>query len=134
MIKCPTDIIDCNDCDFGRTVSWCAQQYDKPKNLGKNYKYYMEGFWKGYGSAHEEYKILDKALEEKLQNYEWTSVDQELPPEQEQVIVSILDDHGDSPYRYTTAGWRVDSIWIVENEVNPYVVAWRFFPEPYKEY
>ena len=127
MVKCPGDIADCDDCEFSRTVSWCAQQYEKPREVGKDYKYYMEGFWAGYKNAHEEYEILEKALHES----DWIPIDKEPPPEQENVIVSIYNDSGDIPFKYTTAGWRVGSVWIVENEVNPYVVAWKYFPESY---
>lgn len=56
------------------------------------------------------------------------------PPEQEELIVSVCDDHGDNEYRYTTTAWRLDDCWICDNEVLfGKVEAWKPMPKPYGE-
>lgn len=56
------------------------------------------------------------------------------PPVMELLLVSIHDDHGDTPYDYTDVGWMTCNreYWIVENEINNFVVAWAQFPKPYR--
>ena len=65
---------------------------------------------------------------------EWIPVELELPNGREEVIVSVHDDMGDTPYDYTTCGWMIqdNEIWIVDNEQNDYVVAWMHLPKPFK--
>lgn len=53
------------------------------------------------------------------------------PPFHEDLIVTIYDDSGDSPYYYTAPAWCVNEIWIVDNEVPMgTVVAWQYLPKP----
>lgn len=85
-------------------------------------------------------KLLNDLLYEidkcKENTDEWIKInpqdDSTYPKEQTQVIVSIHDDSGDTPYDYTASGWHVLKIWIVDNEINYHVIAWRPFPIPLK--
>lgn len=48
------------------------------------------------------------------------------PPEaQTEVIVSCTDDSGDTKFRYTSSGWVTTNkeYWIIDNEINNFVVA-----------
>lgn len=58
-----------------------------------------------------------------------------LPTGQEEVIVSCRDDAGDSRFDYTASGWVTPDgeYWIVDNEINHYVVAWMPLPKPWKD-
>lgn len=66
--------------------------------------------------------------------YEWIGVEDERrqPPVREEVIVVVCDDSGDSPFRYTTSGWLTarNGMWIVDNDVCPYVTHWMPLPTP----
>lgn len=52
------------------------------------------------------------------------------PPSQEQVLVSVKDDSGDTPYYFTTCGWHYENIWIVNDEVCFMVNGWMPLPKP----
>lgn len=64
----------------------------------------------------------------------WIPVSERLPDAQTEVVVSCTDDSGDTKFRYTASGWVTTDkeYWIVDNEINHFVVAWREMPEPYK--
>ena len=57
------------------------------------------------------------------------------PPVCDDVIVSIRDEAGDTRFDYSSVGWKTPDgeYWIVDNEVNRYVIAWQPLPEPYKD-
>ena len=65
----------------------------------------------------------------------WIPCSERLPNGQTEVIVSCRDDSADAIYRYTASGWITTDgeYWIVDNEINPYVIAWCELPEPYRE-
>ncbi len=63
----------------------------------------------------------------------WIPCSERLPNDDEEVIVSILDDSGDTSFSYTTPGWHYKGIWIVDNSRCPMVKAWMPLPEPYRE-
>ena len=65
---------------------------------------------------------------------QWVLCSDRLPSSEEQVIVTCHDTGGDTAFDYTSCGWvtRNGEYWIVENEINSYVVAWAPFPKPYK--
>ena len=69
----------------------------------------------------------------------WTLVSDELPDKQTTVIVSCIDNSGDTPFSYTACGYWVgllpddDPAWIVDGEVNYHVIAWMLLPEPYRK-
>lgn len=58
-----------------------------------------------------------------------------MPKNEDEVIVSILDDSGDNTFKYTASGWYATAgdFWVVDNEVNRRVVAWMPLPSPYNE-
>ena len=132
MLTCPADV-ECEECEFHRSETWCAQQYPKPRIVNDKYKHYMEGFWKGFNAAQEEYELLEKVLQEYAENGSaWIDVKDELPPNDELVIVSVADSSGDHICYYSTAGWHFDGHWIVDGERNGYVIGWQNFPKAYR--
>ena len=63
----------------------------------------------------------------------WIPISEGLPNEQEDVNVTVVDDHGDNEWRYTTTAWRIHDIWISNDEVvMGTVVAWAPLPKPYE--
>lgn len=65
----------------------------------------------------------------------WIPCSERLPANDDWVIISILDEIGDTPYRYSDFGWYLEAAkcWIVESEQRTDVVAWMPLPKPYKE-
>ena len=82
--------------------------------------------------------ILSKGFIEQVNNMptvpKWIPCSERLPNGQTEVIVSCLDDSGDTSFDYTGCGWCTNDgeYWIVDNEINNYVIAWMPLPEPYK--
>lgn len=68
------------------------------------------------------------------QSMPWVLCSDRLPSSEESVIVTCYDNSGDTAFDYTSCGWvtRNGEYWIVDNEINPYVVAWAPLPKPYK--
>ena len=64
----------------------------------------------------------------------WIPCSEGLPKNNDWVIVTILDENGDTPYRYTDFGWYLEAAncWIVGVEQRTDVTAWMPLPEPYK--
>lgn len=64
----------------------------------------------------------------------WIPCNEKLPDNDDFVIVTILDEHGDTPYRYSDFGWYFDraKCWIIDAEERTDVIAWMPLPEPYK--
>lgn len=84
----------------------------------------------GYTSGVTE--ALDMAIEALSKPY-WIPISERLPNDQELVNVTVVDDHGDNEWRYTTAAWRSYDMWIFDNElVMGTVVAWAPLPKPYE--
>lgn len=79
-------------------------------------------------------KILTDLFNRVSSAQQWIPVSEGLPPSREEVIVSICDETGDTRYNYTSHGWLTTDkeYWIVDNEINNYVVAWMPLPEPWK--
>ena len=65
----------------------------------------------------------------------WIPVTERLPENNEWYIVTILDEHGDTPHRYSDYGWYLKQIdgWIIDSELRTDVIAWMPLPKPYKE-
>ena len=64
----------------------------------------------------------------------WIPVTEALPINDVDVIVSVLDDSGDTSYRFTSVGWCIPNgqYWVVDNEMCYGVIAWMPLPEPWK--
>ena len=64
---------------------------------------------------------------------QWIPCNERLPSGQENVIVTIYDDHSDTPWEYTTNAWHIDGVWIADNDiVCGSVIAWMPLPQPWK--
>ena len=63
---------------------------------------------------------------------EWALVNERLPEECKEVLVTVKDDSADSPIYYTAVGWYYAGIWVVEDAVCHQVIAWMRPPKPYK--
>ena len=66
---------------------------------------------------------------------QWIPVSERLPKNDDWVIVTILDESGDTPWRYTDFGWYLEeaNCWIVASEQRKDIVAWMSLPEPWKK-
>lgn len=76
-----------------------------------------------------------EALEKQL-NSGWIPVENALPDENENVIVTIKEIANEvGGYRYyTSTAWLQEGQWIFKrNQYNPVVIAWQNFPKEYKE-
>lgn len=65
---------------------------------------------------------------------QWIPCSERLPNSQETVVVSVRDETGDTRYDYTSCGWVTTDkeYWIIDDEINNYVIAWMPLPEPWK--
>ena len=79
-------------------------------------------------------KSLVRSLQSTNVAPDWIPCSEKLPSDFEEVIISVCDDHGDTPYNYTTVGWKCEKYWISDNDcVCGDVLAWMPLPAPYKE-
>ena len=64
----------------------------------------------------------------------WIPVTERLPNNDDWVIVTILDERGDTPFKYTDFGWylEVANCWIIDSEQRTDVIAWMPLPKPYR--
>ena len=64
----------------------------------------------------------------------WILCEDRLPKNDDWEIITILDEHGDTPYRYSDFGWYFDTAkcWIVDAQPRTDVIAWMPLPPPYK--
>lgn len=64
----------------------------------------------------------------------WIPVTEKLHGTDINVLVTVLDDSGDTSWSYTSVGWLTPDgkYWVVDNEVCYGVVAWMSLPEPWK--
>ena len=81
-------------------------------------------------SYFQDYHFVDEVL---FNTNEWISVNERLPEECREVLVTVKDDSADSPNYYTAVGWYYAGIWVVEDTVCHQVIAWMRPPKPYKE-
>ena len=74
----------------------------------------------------------------KLQSVEpverWIPVSEGLPDNEDVVVVTIKDEHGDSPFIYSDFAWYLKDgkCWIYNAEKSNDIVAWTPLPEPWK--
>ena len=64
---------------------------------------------------------------------QWIPCSEGLPANDDFVVVTVLDESGDTPYRYSDFGWyfNVAKCWIIDAEQRTDVIAWMPLPEPY---
>lgn len=63
----------------------------------------------------------------------WIPISDGLPNDDDDVFVTVIDDHGDRPWRYTDIAWLCNGTWIANNEILlGNVIAWMPRPKPYK--
>lgn len=64
----------------------------------------------------------------------WIPVEERLPDNDDWVVVTILDERGDTPFRYTDFGryFNTPKCWFVSAEQRNDIVAWMPLPKPYK--
>ena len=137
---CEEHEIECEDCEYHRTESWCALAIPNKQQIDEAYKIRMEGFWDGISCAEKEYRACIETLEEYdeiCKSFDWKIPREELPPDNDYVIVTIRDDSGDNPYTYVTIAqyYRIDrDLWIADNDyVCGDIIAWMPLPKPYRE-
>ena len=58
------DSVECDECQFHRSTSWCALAIPHHKPVDELYKVRMEGFWEGIHYAEDEYNSLMEIIEE----------------------------------------------------------------------
>ena len=75
------------------------------------------------------HKIVNYLLSQPEQR--WIPVTERLPRDDEDVIVTCLDDSGDTPYSYTTVAWHYKGMWVCDNMRCLFVIAWMPLPKPY---
>lgn len=64
---------------------------------------------------------------------DWIPCSEGLPSDGDNVFVTVIDDHGDTPWRYTDIAWLCNGTWIADNEILlDDVIAWMPRPKPYK--
>lgn len=74
---------------------------------------------------------IDEAHEQQLR---WIETENQLPSNDEIVIVTLYDDSRDYPYFETSLGWHWKGMWVVDNEIcRKEVIAWMPLPKPYKK-
>jgi len=64
----------------------------------------------------------------------WIPCSERMPANDDWVIISVLDEAGDTLYRYSDFGWYFEmaKCWIVESEPRTDAVAWMPLPKPWK--
>ena len=70
----------------------------------------------------------------KFEAQQWVPCSERLPKDDDWQIVTILDERGDTPYRYSDFGWYLNraECWIIDAEQRTDVIAWIPLPSPYK--
>ena len=98
-----------------------------------------------------EYKALsevDKARADEIDNciadlrnaptvepeLKWIPISKKLPWNDTNVLVTVRDNSGDTPWEYTSVGWLTpdNQYWVVDNEICYGVIAWMSLPEPWR--
>lgn len=65
--------------------------------------------------------------------WKWIPVTKALPWNETDVLVTVRDDSGDTPWEYTSVGWRTPDgkYWVVDHEICYGVIAWMPLPKPW---
>lgn len=107
--------------DFADMIIYFCQKVSE-MNISKKNKIELLGMITAIEMKHDE--LMPK----------WIPVTEALPINDVDVIVSVLDDSGDTPYRFTSVGWCTPNgqYWVVDNEMCYGVIAWQPLPEPWR--
>ena len=70
--------------------------------------------------------------EETIEQLLWNPISKGLPTEGTMVEVTILENDGDTPLKYTDVGWHHKGTWVVNNEVRSDVIAWKPLSKAYE--
>ena len=90
---------------------------------------------------YDEYIVYDngKSIEDLISELpsaqpRWIPVTERLPKDDDWQLVTILDESGDTPYRYSDFGWYLEAAecWIVDANQRRDIIAWTPLPEPWK--
>lgn len=97
-----------------------------------NIEYFTEKI--GYGKFDYTRRYLIDAMPT-VEAPTWIPCSERLPENDDFVIITILDEHGDTPYKYTDFGWYLDAAkcWIVASEQRTDIIAWMPLPRAFKE-
>lgn len=110
----------------------------------KVYMTVYRGSSNGYVSEGNPFTQYNKGLDDAIKavnslapaepERKWIPVTESLPINDVDVIVSVLDNSGDTPYRFTSVGWCTPNgqYWVVDNEICYGVIAWMPLPEPWR--
>lgn len=93
------------------------------------------GWVKGYvDETIKETQRIIRTIPSAEPEMKWIPVTEAMPINDVDVIVSVLDDSGDTPYRFTSVGWCTPNgqYWVVDNEMCYGVIAWMPLPEPWR--
>lgn len=95
----------------------------------------VSGLLSGYSKAVEtlKQKLMAQEKGTTVSNHpRWTYVENEVPHSDDLVIVTILDERGDTPFSYVDFGWYLEEAkcWVVDGHQQKDIVAWMPFPEP----
>ena len=68
-----------------------------------------------------------------IEPMQWIPCSERLPKYDDWKIITILDESGDTPSKYTDFGWYLEaaSCWIVDAEQRTDVIAWMPLPKPW---
>lgn len=89
-----------------------------------------EALTKAFGYHH----VIDTIRELPTFEQNWTPVSERLPKNDDWVIVTILDEWGDTPWTYADFGWYLEAAncWIIDAQQRTDVIAWMPLPDPWK--
>lgn len=83
---------------------------------------------------HPHVDFMVEAIKEVPSVQQWIPISEGPPKNDDWVIVTILDERSDTPFRYTDFGWYLNAAdcWIVDAEQRTDVVAWMPLPKSWK--
>ena len=126
--------VRCRACDFDDAII----QIDALPSVEviSQSEQYKKGFEDAKRAILVEYaREIENMQKRDVQLNGWIPCSERLPKNEGWVIVTILDEYGDTPYRYTAFGWYLEAAncWIIDAEQRTDVTAWMPLPKPYKE-
>ena len=91
---------------------WCNQcnEYDQQKHCCPRFNH-----------------VIRNTVDELKKQEQWNYVKDGLPTTDDWMEVAILDEHGDTPFTYTSFGWYWEMAkgWIVDNDYRADIYAWK---------